>query len=299
MALFQNECEEIPRWNSDRVHDEARALIERSGCDYMEELMTAVFIAHTKILTAVRLSKKKQELSITVPKLDHFVHRIFREAARAFWKAPFLFQDTGSFVERQKNILQIEGLATEAITTAVRSLLPVKDILNRYLEADTEEVDDETEAVSVNPVVTAPAVAPVSSAPSASAPASVPVPTPEKSEVSAPDAATTTTTITKEVATVEAPAPSVVQIDTEPAVHFSDYDAVFQEGKVGPEMEYNPKDDDIIEEGRIDINESSAKPLADDDVEDLEANAETKTVAKPVTKPVSDKIETEEVEVLE
>ena len=67
MALFQNECEEIPRWNSDRVHDEARALIERSGCDYMEELMTAVFIAHTKILTAVRLSKKKQELSITGP----------------------------------------------------------------------------------------------------------------------------------------------------------------------------------------------------------------------------------------
>ena len=56
LSLFQSECEEIPRWNQDRVHDEVRLLIDRTGCDYMEELMTAVFIAHTKVLTAVRLS---------------------------------------------------------------------------------------------------------------------------------------------------------------------------------------------------------------------------------------------------
>jgi len=314
MALFQNECEEIPRWNTDRVQDEVRALIERTGCDYMEELMTAVFIAHTKILTAVRLSKKKQELSITVPKLDHFVHRIFREAARSFWKVPFLFQDGGGVVERQKNILQIEALTAEAITTAVRSLLPVKEILNRYLEADTEEVEDETEAV-----VVAPAASSATPAASSSTPAAATASSTTASSASATPAApaapaaaeTTPDTVAKTDTTNEkpiAPPPAVVNIDTETAVHFSDYDDVFQEGKSGPHIEYNPKDgdnDDIESiDGALDIDEASAKPLAEDDVEDLEApkpvipTPPVKT-RPAVTKPIRDVIETDEVEVLE
>ena len=310
MALFQNECEEIPRWNTDRVQDEVRALIERTGCDYMEDLMTAVFIAHTKILTAVRLSKKKQELSITVPKLDHFVHRIFREAARSFWKVPFLFQDGGGVVERQKNILQIEALTAEAITTAVRSLLPVKEILNRYLEADTEEVEDETEAVVVAPASSAsvssiPATASTASTPASSAPDAPAAPAaPAAAETTPNTVAKTDTTNEKPIA----PPPAVVNIDTETAVHFSDYDDVFQEGKSGPHIEYNPKDgdnDDIESvDGALDIDEASAKPLAEDDVEDLEApkpvipTPPVKT-RPAVTKPIRDVIETDEVEVLE
>ena len=302
MALFQNECEEIPRWNTDRVQDEVRALIERTGCDYMEDLMTAVFIAHTKILTAVRLSKKKQELSITVPKLDHFVHRIFREAARSFWKVPFLFQDGGGVVERQKNILQIEALTAEAITTAVRSLLPVKEILNRYLEADTEEVEDETEAVVVAPAAAA-SIPATASTPASATPAATPA-APAAAETTPDTVAKTDTTNEKPIA----PPPAVVNIDTETAVHFSDYDDVFQEGKNGPHIEYNPKDgdnDDIESvDGALDIDEASAKPLAEDDVEDLEApkpvipTPPVKT-RPAVTKPIREVIETDEVEVLE
>ena len=126
----------------------------------MEELMTAVFIAHTKVLTAVRLSShKKQKLSITVPKLDHFLHRVFCESARVFWKTPFLFMSDGGAIERQKNLLQIEALVSEAITTAVRGLLPVKQILHDYLD-DTEDndnvtasLDDEAQAEEIKPDV--------------------------------------------------------------------------------------------------------------------------------------------------
>ena len=262
MALFQNECEEIPRWNSDRIHDEVRLLIEKTGCDYMEELMTAVFIAHTKVLTAVRLSKKQQELSITVPKLDHFIHRVFRESARYFWKTPFLFNDSGNVVERQKNVLQIEALATEAITTAVRSLLPVKQILQRYLEGDDEEIETEAEVVStavpeveeveeeekevkkevIAPAVVAPIVTDVSNAPA------------------------------------PAPGPAVVNISTEPSVTFSDYDTVFDEKK-GPHMRYSPKegadDDDELYEAPSDSIEvtGEATSVEDGDIVDLEAPA--------------------------
>jgi len=259
LSLFQTDCEEIARWNQDRIHDEVRVLIERTGCDYMEDLMTAVFIAHTKVLTAVRLSQKQKKLSITVPKLDHFVHRVFREAARSFWKSPFLFMDVGAVVDRQKNVLQIEALAAEAITTAVRGLLPVKQILQDYLEADGhEEIEDET--------VAAPETAPETEEEEKCAV------TPEKKEVAAPEPAPASPE-KKEQNT-----PAVVKIDTEPSVKFSEYDAVFDETAGAPEMRYAPKDgdddDDISDgpsDGTLDVDEASTKPLDDGDMEDLDA----------------------------
>ena len=166
LSLFQGECEEVARWNQDRINDEVRALIERSSCDYMEELMAAVFIAHTKILTAVRLSTKQKKLSITVPKLDHFLHRVYKESARCFWKTPFLFMESGSVVERQKNFLQAEQLLTDAIGTAVRGMLPVKQILKDYME-EGEEVDDvpTVEISEVKPAETPAAVVPAAVTP--------------------------------------------------------------------------------------------------------------------------------------
>jgi hypothetical protein len=299
----------------------------------MEELMTAVFIAHTKILTAVRLSKKKQELSITVPKLDHFVHRIFREAARSFWKVPFLFQDGGGVVERQKNILQIEALAAEAISTAVRSLLPVKEILNRYLEADTEEVEDETEAVMVAATNSVGQHRePTEDQASVAKPAEkVAIENSDKGAAlgdakddtkdDAKDDAKDNTKDDAKDNTKEVAGHPVIQIETEPTVRFSDYDTVFQEGKTG-EMEYNPKTEDDIDDGLLSINEASATSLMeDDDIEVLEpetakvadpkvadpkvadpkvANPKVANPANPVRKPaISEKIEKDEVEVLE
>ena len=295
LSLFQSECEEIARWNQDRIHDEVRVLIERSGCDYMEELMTAVFIAHTKVLTAVRLSSRQKKLSITVPKLDHFVHRIFREAARMFWKSPFLFTDGGAVVERQKNVLQIEALATEAITTAVRSLLPVKQILKDYLDGDEDEEieDDEAEVVA--------AIAEEESTPVAEKKEVVAAPVVEEDvpKIDVKEVEASAPAPTPAPAAAPAEAPAIIKIDTEPAaVHFSDYDAVFDEEK-GTEMRYTPKaedDDDFFDDGVLKIDEASTAAVSDDDVEDLDAPAKVVPPAAPIFK---EEIGDDEVEVLE
>ena len=300
LALFQAECEEVARWNADRIHDEVRVLIERTGCDYMEELMTAVFVAHTKILTAVRLSSREKKLSITVPKLDHFIHRIFRETARVFWKSPFLFMDGGSVVERQKNVLQIEALATEAIGTAVRSLLPVKQILKDYLDGDHEEVEDETVPVSApEEDVSVPAPAPASAPapapapePVAPAPAPAPEPTPDTA-ASVPQLEVKEMPVT---ASTSAPAPAVVNIDTEPAVKFAAYDDVYDEAADGPMLQYRSRDDDFGDDaGSLRINDASAKSLSaeEDDIMDLDASLPP--APKPAAPPMSDKIREDEV----
>jgi hypothetical protein len=146
MAAFQDFCATVPKWNQDVIETHITDLLDTCRCDYVEELMTAVFIAHTKMLTAIRVNSKQKKLQITLPKLDHFLHRVFTECARAFWKAPFLFSDELTPIEKQKNILQAEAMCTEALSGAVRSLLPVKNILRDYLEADDAE-DEEAEIV--------------------------------------------------------------------------------------------------------------------------------------------------------
>jgi len=324
LTLFQTECEEVSRWNQDRIHDEVRVLLEKSGCDYMEELMTAVFVAHTKVLTAVRLSTKQKKLSITVPKLDHFLHRVFRECARSFWKTPFLFMSGDSgVVERQKNLLQIEGLASEAITTAVRGLLPVKQILHDYLgedgddevieevaakaEEEVKEGEEESEKpkpksalkkeLELHEVVKEEEAAEPEKPKAAELKAKEPE---EEAEKPMPKSA-----MKKEEPVAEAAAPAIVKIDTEEAVHFSDYDDVYDEKKGGgPSVEYNPKDDDDdIDDAVSDtltVDESTTKPLDDDDVEDLDApKPSVKPAAKPAAPVKKETIDDDEVVVLE
>lgn len=311
LALFQTECEEIARWNIDRVQDEVRVLIERTGCDYMEELMTAVFIAHTKILTAVRMSTKQKKLSIHIPKLDQFIHRIFKEAARGFWKSPFLFMDTGSVVDRQKNILQIEAIATEAITTAVRSLLPVKQILRDYLEGDQEDVEEEekpetvpTEAelgAMIDPVpvpASAPEEKKIEEAAVVEKKEETPV-APATVDAQKVEEAPPMTDVSSN-ATAEPPA--VIKIDTEPAVRFSAYDDVYDEARGEPELRHTPKDtdsdldmEDLPSDGTLIVNEETTTGITELDAEDIEAPMRTSAAEKVIR----DTIDDADVEVLE
>jgi hypothetical protein len=245
----------------------------------MEELMTAVFIAHTKVLTAIRLSTKQKKLSITVPKLDHFIHRIFKESARCFWKTPFLFMDvngsgTSNVVERQKNMLQAEQLLTEAITTAVRGLLPVKQILKDYMEDDEEE------------------------APSLSVSEVEPVPEPVKVPVKEPEVESERVVVPEVKISEKEPetkAPEVFSIDTEPSVKFASHDAVFDETLAEPEMRPASLGDSPSD--GLTIDEGSATALSLDDAEDLEAPKPSAITV--VKKEDNEKIKDDEVVMLE
>jgi len=262
LSRFQKKCAEIPKWNQDVVAEETSRLIEASRCDYLEELMTALFIAHTKVMASVRVNKKNKKLTITVPKLDHFLHRLFTEAAKSFWKAPFLFQEDIPAIDRQKNLLQAEAIIEEAIYAAVRDMLPIKKILQEYISeptddeeevitniapssptADMKSVPEETvEVASVPepsvtpapaPVVTTPSITqeptPVVTAPSITQEPSVtPVQVPAVVDPTIKNIPITSTEVTK-IQKDEPPAS--IKIDTEPAVQFSEMVSVFDERK--------------------------------------------------------------------
>ena len=66
---FQSVLQVIPDWNQDKVLRETERIQKDCNCDYLEELLTAVFIAHTKVLSAIRLTTKQKKSSMRLPKM--------------------------------------------------------------------------------------------------------------------------------------------------------------------------------------------------------------------------------------
>lgn len=149
---FQTLMQSIPDWNQDKVLHETERIQKDCKCDYLEELLTAVFIAHTKVLSAIRLTTKQKKLQITIPKIDHFLHRVLSDSARSLWTNAFLFAECNS-IEKQKNLRQVAALLHEAVLQGIRGLLPVKSILREYLHDDddaegAEEKEEEKKETS-------------------------------------------------------------------------------------------------------------------------------------------------------
>ena len=144
LSEFQDSLSQIPEWNIDKVQRETGTLLEAVHCDYIDDLITAVFIAHTKILSAIRLhAKPRRRIQITVPKPDHFMHRAMSECSRLLWSNIYLFSDSVSSLERQKYMTDVNRFLEEGILQAIRNLLPVKSILRDSLQ------DDEDDAIQI------------------------------------------------------------------------------------------------------------------------------------------------------
>ena len=136
---FQNRLRAIKEWNVDKVQNEINRIQIASNCDFLEELITAIFIAHTKVMTAIRISSKKSKVNITVPKLEHYLFRAVCECSDLLWANAFLFRDDISPIDKQKNMRQVESLVLEGMQQAIRSLLPLKTILRDLVTQDDEE----------------------------------------------------------------------------------------------------------------------------------------------------------------
>ena len=299
---FQEILSQIPEWNMDKVQRETQRLTGEIQCDYLEELLTAVFIAHTKVLTAIRIGNKNKRVQITIPKLDHFLHRALSECSRLLWSSAYLFHNDLSAIERQKNHRQIEGLLNDGIQQAIRSLLPVKNILKDYLAEDRDDKEEEEEdekeekeekekekegpqeaEATIEKEETIPELVPLEtpaepvSAPTAPLPVEPEsVPVPEPVAVPVPEPVTLPEPTPQLVpAPVEsepvsaAPEPSqppTFVVDTEPSVRFTNIDQVIQETNGGTSINYVPSVNHEEEELAF-LDDASDGALSD--VEDL------------------------------
>jgi hypothetical protein len=279
LLKFQQLLEEIPEWNVDKVQRETTALNRATNCDYLEELLTAVFIAHTKVLSAIRLSTKQKKLQITIPKLDHFLHRTLTECARLLWSNTYLFSPGAPAIERQKNLRQIETFLNDGVLQGIRTMLPVKSILKEYLRDDGD--DEEEEATPNTPAVAAaeveeedelPADAPTEVTAEVAAEVAAEVTDSPAEVASAPPAPATppTTPVEPEAVATAAPPeqPTIVVNTAGPQVSFTGMNQIIvPDEPEQSEMQPMGDEDDEIVEGEIQILDTA--PEGVDDFEDL------------------------------
>jgi len=151
LKKFQLLLSTIPDWNQTKINEEYRRISQDSECDWIEDLITAVFVSHTKVLSSIKLKKKSKPIELDVPEGPYFTHKCYIEVARNFWKKPYLLHTDFSNLEIQRNLSDSELVIKDSIIECIRKLLPVKYILKEYLGNDfVDEEEDITSDVSVN-----------------------------------------------------------------------------------------------------------------------------------------------------
>jgi hypothetical protein len=148
LTIFRLFLEKIPIWNNSIIESETYRIIESSKCDWLDDLITAVFISHTKILTSIGPNSNNIKIDLTIPKTINFIHKCYINLAREIWKNPYLFDDNIKGHEYQKNINTIEIVIKESIETTIRKLLPIKDILKTHLLTYDNENNEEIKKIS-------------------------------------------------------------------------------------------------------------------------------------------------------
>lgn len=267
---FQNLLKDIPEWNTDKVMRETETIQSNTKCDYLEELLTAVFVAHTKVLSAIRINSKSKKLQITIPKVDHFLHRTLSECARSLWSNAYLFSEQATSVDRQKNLRQVEHLLHQAILQSIRGMLPVKNILKEYLTDDGEVEGDEEVKEEVKETVPEIEVAVTKNAEEDLSGNVVLSQTAEETAQETPEE----TKAPEETQVPEETQP-VIFVDTEQSVKFTDHDAMFDSDNPGQnsiDMKEHMEESDLASVSAIDILDPLAGGM--DDFEDLDKPAD-------------------------
>ncbi len=139
LMTFQNFISRIPKWNASIIETETKRIIDRSGCSYLEDLVTCVHIIQLKLLTAMRVGQKQKKIDIDIPKLDDFVHKVYINIARKVYKNVYLFEANIPPLQKQKNHRELEIIIQECILNTVRESIPVEAILRAYMDETVEE----------------------------------------------------------------------------------------------------------------------------------------------------------------
>jgi len=138
MKMFQLVLSKVPEWNQHTITTEYNRIITKTNCEWINELITAVFISHAKILSSIKTRKKTKTLNLKIPNGDYFIHKSYIECARQFWKNPYLLFDEVNSIEYQRNLRDSEAIIEQCIEETIRKLLPIRNILQQYIAVDEE-----------------------------------------------------------------------------------------------------------------------------------------------------------------
>jgi hypothetical protein len=140
LLTFQNLITRIPKWNPVIVEEERKRICEKSGCGYLEDLITCVHIIQLKILTCMRVGSKQKKIDKNRNgKIDGQDFKMLRKGKVD--EDEFQQQDSGEY-DREGEMADQDLETAEDAAEELRSILSADENLPEWVQAKiTKAVD--------------------------------------------------------------------------------------------------------------------------------------------------------------
>ena len=136
LIMFQKLLKEVPNWNEGMSRQHTDNIANR--CAWFNDLLAAVFVSCVKILSSVRLGKDNKKISLKLPTNETFIQTCYNNVAKELYKDPYIFTESQNEHARDEQLFQRFSTVIEA---SVRELIPVQQILQTYMNNESEDID--------------------------------------------------------------------------------------------------------------------------------------------------------------
>lgn len=143
LLSFQQLLQFVPKWSMAQVEEVRKHIIQKSGCNHLEELITCAHIILTKALVCARPGNRQKQLNVSIPKIDAFIHKVFIKSAGHAYRNAYLFEKEVAKLQYQRNMHDLEKLVHRAILDAIRENIPEEEIIRSFLD-ENYEYEEET-----------------------------------------------------------------------------------------------------------------------------------------------------------
>jgi Family of unknown function (DUF5764) len=143
LLSFQQLLQFVPKWSIAQVEEVRKHIIQKSGCNHLEELITCAHIILTKALVCARPGNRQKQLNVSIPKIDVFIHKVFIKSAGHAYRNAYLFEKEVAKLQYQRNMHDLEKLVHRAILDVIRENIPEEEIIRAFLD-ENYEYEEET-----------------------------------------------------------------------------------------------------------------------------------------------------------
>ncbi len=144
LKVFQSFLKRVPKWTEEIVSNEVLRIRQILEIDNKYELTNDLIKACLKSSYNIMIFGLSDDLSFDIKQylndfsFKDFIKKVYIEASRNVYNNPFLFYHNYSPIEIKRNQRDVLEIIEHAIDSTIRNMLPIKIILNSYLNSNNK-----------------------------------------------------------------------------------------------------------------------------------------------------------------
>eukprot|EP00455_Lapot_gusevi_P041766 TRINITY_DN4881_c0_g1_i1.p4 TRINITY_DN4881_c0_g1~~TRINITY_DN4881_c0_g1_i1.p4 ORF type:complete len:381 (-),score=94.19 TRINITY_DN4881_c0_g1_i1:2004-3146(-) len=147
LRRIQRYLSQIPRWNTQQIQETVSQILQQTKKSFKyKDILRIIFVNNTALLVAGRPQfYQKNDIFVTVPTAEAFLHRALTFAAKSFFEQPSLLMRVKGETEdnRAEKALWKRNIIRDALKRTIHDMLPTDKIAEMYFNAEAEEEPEE------------------------------------------------------------------------------------------------------------------------------------------------------------